>query len=170
MEPNDSILTASVASFPIPQVPEQSVGFLVNGTINTLTDGVDTYAFTAARSRTFEFHLCGRTVTNGCGEITTSEETPLGIAPDIAINPQPSDSELCEGETVALLSGVINGSATFQWFKDDVPIPGVTAGFLFIQGATPEDSGIYHAEAHGPCNSVVSDDAVVNVIECNGSP
>ena len=68
VEPNDSILTASVASFPIPQVPEQSVGFLVNGTINTLTDGVDTYAFTAARSRTFEFHLCGRTVTNGCGD------------------------------------------------------------------------------------------------------
>ncbi len=68
VEPNDSMSTASAASFPIPQVPEQSVGFYVEGTINNLTDGVDTYALTAARSRTFEFYLCGRTVPNGCGD------------------------------------------------------------------------------------------------------
>ncbi len=60
VEPNDSMSTASAASFPLPQVPEQSVGFLVNGTINNLTDGIDTYAFTAARSRTFVFALTRR--------------------------------------------------------------------------------------------------------------
>ena len=60
VEPNDSISTASAASIPTPEVPEQRVGFLVNGTINTLTDGVDTYAFTAARSRTFVFALTDR--------------------------------------------------------------------------------------------------------------
>ncbi len=58
VEPNNSISAASVASFPTPFFPEQNVGFSVRGTINNLTDGIDTYAFTAVRSRTFRFELC----------------------------------------------------------------------------------------------------------------
>ena len=58
VEPNNSISTPSATSFPAPFFPEQNVGFSVRGTINNLTDGIDTYAFTAARSRTFTFELC----------------------------------------------------------------------------------------------------------------
>ncbi len=58
VEPNDSISTASVATFPTRASPEQRVGFRVNGTINNLTDGIDTYAFTSALSRTLRFELC----------------------------------------------------------------------------------------------------------------
>ncbi len=60
VEPNDSISTASAANLATGQVPEQRVGFIVYGAINNLTDGVDTYAFTAARSRTFVFALARR--------------------------------------------------------------------------------------------------------------
>ena len=66
VEPNDSISTASVASFRILHDPELLVAFYVEGTINNLTDGVDTYAFTATRSRTFVFQLCGGTFADRC--------------------------------------------------------------------------------------------------------
>ncbi len=60
VEPNDSISTASVATFPTRSSPEQRVGFHVNGTINNLTDGIDTFAFTSAQPRVLRFELCAR--------------------------------------------------------------------------------------------------------------
>ena len=66
VEPNDNISTASAASFPTPHDPELKVGFFANGTINNLTDGIDTYAFTAARARTFVFRVCGGTFGDRC--------------------------------------------------------------------------------------------------------
>jgi hypothetical protein len=66
VEPNDDISTASAASFPAPHDPELRVGFFANGTINNLTDGIDTYAFTAARSRTFVFRVCSGTFEDRC--------------------------------------------------------------------------------------------------------
>jgi len=76
LEPNDSILAASVASFPVPNDPGRHVGFFANGTLNNLTDGVDTYAFTATRSLTFNFRLCAGTFPDGCRE----DSLNLGIA------------------------------------------------------------------------------------------
>jgi hypothetical protein len=66
VEPNNSIATAYAVSLPIPQNSEYRVGFAANGTINNLTDGVDTYAFTAARSRTFGIQICAPTPPDIC--------------------------------------------------------------------------------------------------------
>ena len=66
IEPNNSIATASVASLPAAQNFERRLGFVANGTINNLTDGVDTYAFTAARSRTFGLQICAPTPPDIC--------------------------------------------------------------------------------------------------------
>ena len=76
LEPNDAMAAASVASFPVPHDPELHVGFFANGTINNLADGVDTYAFTATRSLTFNFRLCAGTFADGCRE----DSLDLGIA------------------------------------------------------------------------------------------
>ena len=73
VEPNDSMSTASAASLATGQVPEQRVGFSAYGAINNLTDGVDTYAFTAARSRTFVFALTHRDpTTDGILDVATA--------------------------------------------------------------------------------------------------
>ena len=66
IEPNNSIATASVVSLPAAQNFERRLGFVANGTINNLTDGVDTYAFTAARSRTFGLQICAPTPPDIC--------------------------------------------------------------------------------------------------------
>ena len=78
VEPNNSISTASAASIPSPDVPERSVGFRVRGTVNNLTDGVDTYAFTADRSRTFVFQLCASW--NYCNLLAPGESLDVAIA------------------------------------------------------------------------------------------
>jgi len=66
VEPNNGIATAFSVSLPIPQNSEYRVGFFANGTINNLTDGIDTYAFTAARSRTFGIQICAPTPPDIC--------------------------------------------------------------------------------------------------------
>jgi len=84
LEPNDHVATASAASFPSPLVPEQSVGFFVNGNINNRPYGansydvIDTYAFTAARSRTFVFQLCA--ARNLCNPLTLGGSIDVAIA------------------------------------------------------------------------------------------
>ncbi len=66
VEPNDSISTAFAVSLPNPSDPGQRRGFFADGTISNLTDGIDTYAFTAARSRTFGFQICDPTPPDIC--------------------------------------------------------------------------------------------------------
>ena len=80
MEPNDSLSTAVAANFPTPLVPDQKIGFFVNGTLHNPTDGVDTFAFTAGRSRTFTFRICRLNSSgNGYCNLSSSNGT-LGLS------------------------------------------------------------------------------------------
>ncbi len=74
---NDSLSTATGAYFPTPLVPDQKIGFYVNGRLDNLTDGVDTFAFTAARSRTFTFRICrlDSTTADGYCNLSSSRGT-----------------------------------------------------------------------------------------------
>ncbi|NIW23193.1 MAG: hypothetical protein GWN29_00730, partial [Gammaproteobacteria bacterium] len=67
LEPNDDTSTASVAYFPMRAAPEQRVGFRVDGTINEITDQIDTFSFTSTESRTLRIELCGAGSTCGLG-------------------------------------------------------------------------------------------------------
>ena len=58
VEPNDSISMAQPVSIPSPSATVDYVGFQVNGTINNLADGADTFSFTASRTRVFSIRLC----------------------------------------------------------------------------------------------------------------
>lgn len=108
-------------------------------------------------------------VTDGCEQVSVSESAEVFFTPPAVITLQPQSAEVCEGDIISLVSSA-SGIATFQWFKDDVPVDGATQPFLFIPNAAPSDSGTYHAVATGPCNADVSDDAVIDVIDCGGGP
>lgn len=76
VEPNDSISTANPIALPsLPSNPAVLIGFSASGAISNLTDGVDTYSFTAARTRTYVFDLCASTAT-ACGQFNLD----VGIA------------------------------------------------------------------------------------------
>jgi len=98
VEPNNSMSTAAAASFPTPLVPAQSVGFAVNGTINNLIDGVDTYAFTAARSRTFVFQLCASR--NLCNPLTLGGSLDVAIAYFSVVDQSGTELLSSQGNTV----------------------------------------------------------------------
>jgi len=124
VEPNNSISAASVASFPTPYFPEQVVGFFVRGTINNLTDGIDTYAFTAARSRTFAFGLC------------SSREDPCSI-------PLHADRSLDVG--IAFLSvvdqfGTVLLSSQGDTVNRNVQKMSIDAGVLYYVMVVAEDT------------------------------
>ena len=67
VEPNDSIAMANPVIVPTPSPTDDFVGFQVNGTIKSLTDGVDTFSFTATRTREFSIKLCASTC-SGIGQ------------------------------------------------------------------------------------------------------
>lgn len=64
IEPNNSIAMADAITLPTPTNTDDYIGFQITGTINGLTDSVDTFSFTSSRIRTFDIDLC-----DGCGHI-----------------------------------------------------------------------------------------------------
>ena len=73
--------------------------------------------------------------------------------------------EPCAGEDF-LVFVIAGGAESFQWYKDGVAIKGETEFFLRITDATSEESGVYFVDVIGPCFTLRSDDAVINVINC----
>ena len=77
----------------------------------------------------------------------------------------PMGATLCVGDSHFMIVSA-TGFPSYQWYKDDEPIPGATQLFFAITDATPEDEGVYNAVATNGCNSDTSDAAVVDVIDC----
>lgn len=58
LERNDDISTANPLTIASPAPGDDFVGFQVDGTIDPATDTVDTFAFTANRTRLYSMELC----------------------------------------------------------------------------------------------------------------
>ncbi len=67
------------------------------------------------------------------------------VAPRITV--QPPDIETSIGRSVQLNVAVLGtGQATYQWFKDQSPIPGATQPFLLLSNIQEEDTGSYFVD------------------------
>ncbi len=125
-----------------------------------------TYALGSVTDDDLGLYTC--VVSDGCGSSVLSQAARLKYG-EVVINAQPIGGTFCEGDSIFLFVVTADGF-TFQWFKDDVPIPGATSLFLAIANATPQDAGTYHLFATSLCNEVTSEDAVVNVVPCGSAP
>jgi hypothetical protein len=98
-----------------------------------------------------------------------SEGIPEPTAPIPAqITVQPVGAELWAGSQVALsVQAVGTNPVTFQWYKDDVEIPGATGSTLNFFEASAADSGVYYAVATNAVGSDQSESAVLNVKKIN---
>ncbi|MEE9293909.1 MAG: hypothetical protein V3W34_02945 [Phycisphaerae bacterium] len=103
---------------------------------------------------------------NGCDSVAISDPAALDV-PVVAFTTHPTGGTLCVGSTLFVLASA-TGLPTYQWFKDGEPLEGATLLFLSIQDLSLEDSGVYSVVATGLCNTVESNEAVVEVIECGG--
>ena len=93
-------------------------------------------------------------------QITTS------LIPQVGILSQPQNRTLLAGASTTLKVGVNNDAGvSYQWRKNKAPVAGATAATLTLANLTEADSGArYSVEVKGPNNSVVSEEAVLNVV------
>jgi outer membrane protein assembly factor BamB len=105
-------------------------------------------------------------VTDGLGCVNVSASATLSLAPGTTITSQPVGGDFCVGDEVTLFAASSGASPSYQWFKDGAPLAGQTLFFLAIAPADVSDSGTYHVEITGVCDTAVSDPAVVTVTVC----
>ena len=84
-----------------------------------------------------------------CGE-SISSEINLTVIPQLVINSELVDTEVCDGEEVEFTTDVVGNNVSYQWKKDGVNIDGEINTSLNITPASPDDNGYY--------TCVVSDD------------
>ena len=105
-------------------------------------------------------------VTDNAGSVTsgtaTLTVTTAAVAPGIAT--QPTGATIAAGGNV-LLSVVANGTAplSYQWYKDGLPIAGVTTANYAITGAQAMSAGSYTCVVTNSLGSVTSSAAVLVV-------
>ncbi len=153
--------TASFTAQAVSGVPPLAYQWLFNGVDMTGADSPTLVVESVAPEDVGSYHCA---VTDQCMVTIHSESADL-VVPEVAITAQPVGGTFCVGQTVFIFVAV-SDIATFQWFKDGVPIPGAVQFFLSIPNAAVEDTGAYTVEAVGQCNTVTSDEAFVEVIEC----
>ena len=85
--------------------------------------------------------------------------SPIGIVT------QPPASITRNERDLVNISIVVTGSLPrFQWFKDDVEIPGATSATLTISNALPSDSGTYHVVVENDLPSTVTSTDVLLMV------
>jgi RHS repeat-associated protein len=105
-------------------------------------------------------------VTNACGE-DTSTTADLSVSERPTITTQPTDGDVCNGDTFVLAVDAEGASPiTFQWFKDGSPLPGETGQTLTIPAASATDAGSYIVEATNTCGTTTSDGVSLIVSPC----
>lgn len=104
--------------------------------------------------------------TNTAGTATSREAT-LTVEPThpptIVIQPQGRSVELSASFQL-YVDARSNGPMTFQWTKDDVPIPGATWNTLGVSNVSASDAGAYRVVVSTSGGSVTSDAAVITVV------
>ena len=95
-------------------------------------------------------------VTNSAGSVT-SLAAPLTVIVPPRITAQPESQTAREGSAVAL-SVIATGTAplAYQWFKDDLTLPGATENTLVLTAVSPIDAGDYAVTVTNPAGTATS--------------
>jgi hypothetical protein len=92
--------------------------------------------------------------------------SPVGI-----VTQPPATVTVAERDPVNISIVVTGSFPSFQWFKDDVEVPGATGPTLNIPSAVPGDSGTYHVVVQNDLPSMVtSTDVLLTVLPDTNGP
>lgn len=105
-------------------------------------------------------------VSNIAGNVTSSAATVIiEYLPEILSGPSPSSQGLDVGSgTVYSVTVDAVPTATYQWKKDNVDIPGATSSSLILSNIQTGDAGSYTCAVTNTIGTVVSSPAVLAVI------
>ncbi len=77
----------------------------------------------------------------------------------------PVGQTLCEGDNVQfMVSAAGTVPLTYQWKKDNVPLPSANSSTLTLNGITISDAGAYSCSVTGLCGSADSNPATLLLI------
>ena len=103
-------------------------------------------------------------VAGSCGQVL-STPAMVRIVESTVMTEQPKDAELEAGEQLELVVKANIATAEYQWFKDDVALPGETRPRMVIAAVKMADAGVYYCTATASCGNVTSTRATVRVNE-----
>lgn len=118
-----------------------------------------------------------RVVVSNAGSSVTSDSVTLQVAPPPQLQPpgwlvQPVGLSLVAGQT-ATFAGVArgNGTLSYQWLREGVPIPGATQPVLTLPAVAAGDVGNYALRATDGSGAVLTSDVVgLAVAPAPGAP
>jgi uncharacterized delta-60 repeat protein len=152
------------------RLPQGTIGYRTTATqsvVNAQFEMVavpSTYLLEGTNSMAVEVHQRYRLGSDGDMVFGTQIE-PVPVTPsNLAILSEPQDMSLVEGQTARFEVG-LSGGARYQWFKDDLAIPGANGFDLVLADIRMADSGSYWVLASNSLNTVTSRVAVLAVAE-----
>ncbi|MFO7368830.1 MAG: immunoglobulin domain-containing protein [Bacteroidales bacterium] len=93
------------------------------------------------------------------------------VSPVSAITTQPVNADRCRNDEVTFVVAANNSQATYQWQKDganlvdNLSISGSQTSVLQIKNLQTADHGNYQCIVTGPCNTLISNPATLNVYD-----
>jgi hypothetical protein len=94
--------------------------------------------------------------------LSSSATATVSIATTPVITRPPVGADVCEGEAASLgVTADAQGTISYQWFFNGVPIPGETQSTLTIATMTAQRAGNYKVQVSTACGSDMSRDAVL---------
>lgn len=100
-------------------------------------------------------------INSSCGSGLTSNAATLSLAPSTAIISQPQGQNVCANTGASFSVTATGNNLTYQWRKDNNPIPGATGSTYSIASVTVGDVGNYDVVVTGDCGSDTSSVAVL---------
>ncbi|CAM2010930.1 SBBP repeat-containing protein [Acanthopleuribacter pedis] len=105
--------------------------------------------------------------TSDCG-VGPKRELPVRVTGLVPAS-SPRDTRACFGDSVNWSVTLVGDKpATYQWFKDGVPLTGATASRLTLHEVDASDAGFYHCEVRDDCGSVTTRSARLSLSNLAG--
>jgi hypothetical protein len=94
-------------------------------------------------------------VSNSCASVTSNAVTLTVNTPPTLIT-QPTAMIGCEGQPATFSVAASGTNITYQWFKDNNPIPGATSNTYTIASVQQSDAAAYKVTISGACDPAVT--------------
>ncbi len=86
-----------------------------------------------------------------------------GLCPVPTITSNPASQSVCPGDTVIFTVATNDTTATFQWFKNNVEIPGEITNIIQIDSVSIANAGAYYCVLTNNCGVAQSNGAVLSL-------
>jgi len=130
---------------------------------NLPISGATSMTYSIANAQASNAGLYTVVVTNAAGTVI-SQAAQLTVVSPIAISTQPQSKSVLPGTSVSLSVTATGTSPTYQWYLNNVAIPGATSSIYNIPSALVSNNGTYTVTVSNSAGTVTSQAAQLYVV------